>query len=771
MDQKKRDPSKKRGIHNWKEYLWVFMLFFSFFLIFFMVSSLTYWKVNRNTKEKLETEIAQSLNEVTEIWEHDTQRIYESGYKMLNNEAFSRLIPSQMQSDSRGTCTELINWMEMYQSTTSMYSDVSFLYYDDRYVITNQGMDEFPLYFNVRRVHENNKQQSWEELLQKSDSFQTLPMDTVTEKYSGIQKRWVLPVVLAKNINGHRVVLVTEVSADKLQEMFQEHSTNENQLFLCLDPDANVFFSTTEIELQEQEREQLNDLLDVSPMVMKNYQIGGTRYQLAAKTGALGLNYFMFTPISQLHREIFNTTQFMLLFFLMTMVLFFILTLIYTRRIYHPLRNVVQKLSLIQPENASGVEYIGKNFPEKLDQLCADNTTLLANQRTLIYKSFDEAVRSILRGKPVSANDMCLEYLARIGIDPENLTCFILQIDFCRSYYRDFSEQDRGLVKESLPVILSQLLSTAGFNVVQDTSNRCICFFSKEKHLQERLENAVQSIYMLFSFDAEYCRIKTGLASGCCKTSGDVRRVLLEAATALRQEPQQPMGQLCEYDASKMRLNLLFTPKERNQLVNYASTGEADKLFALLDKIIQDNKEAAVHEGLIQLLYSELYHIGYEILITAGWGKPERAEHIWQSVLCMEQKNDMHEPDVALKEFYKLCIHLTQENHAQDDTLESILSYVKQHFAEEIYLEKIAEALGIHPKYLSRIFKERTGVNLSEYVSLLRITKAKELLETSQKSVGEIGELVGFENRTTFFRSFKKMEGVSPNEYRKLSQK
>lgn len=103
--------------------------------------------------------------------------------------------------------------------------------------------------------------------------------------------------------------------------------------------------------------------------------------------------------------------------------------------------------------------------------------------------------------------------------------------------------------------------------------------------------------------------------------------------------------------------------------------------------------------------------------------------------------------------------------------LDQVLTYITGHFAEGIYLESIAQAVAIHPKYLSRIFKERTGVNLSEYISLVRITKAKEMLVASDRNVTEIGELVGFENRTTFFRTFKKLEGVSPNEYRRFARR
>ena len=69
---------------------------------------------------------------------------------------------------------------------------------------------------------------------------------------------------------------------------------------------------------------------------------------------------------------------------------------------------------------------------------------------------------------------------------------------------------------------------------------------------------------------------------------------------------------------------------------------------------------------------------------------------------------------------------------------------------------------------MSRLFKESMNWNLSDYINYVRIEKAKELLRTTNEPIDEIQELVGIPSRTTFLRVFKKFEGITPGQYRKL---
>ena len=92
--------------------------------------------------------------------------------------------------------------------------------------------------------------------------------------------------------------------------------------------------------------------------------------------------------------------------------------------------------------------------------------------------------------------------------------------------------------------------------------------------------------------------------------------------------------------------------------------------------------------------------------------------------------------------------------------------YVRKHYREKIYLEDVAEALGISPTYLSKLFKKETGQCLQDYINEERVFRAANLLIYSRLSLPEIAEYVHFPNQSYFGKIFKQVKHMTPKEYR-----
>lgn len=96
--------------------------------------------------------------------------------------------------------------------------------------------------------------------------------------------------------------------------------------------------------------------------------------------------------------------------------------------------------------------------------------------------------------------------------------------------------------------------------------------------------------------------------------------------------------------------------------------------------------------------------------------------------------------------------------------------YLAKHFMEDISLERTADMFHFHPSYFSVLFKQKTGVNFSDYILNLRIEHARKILEQSDRKIVEVSQEVGFRNSAYFIKMFKRKTGLSPNRYRQLAR-
>ena len=98
--------------------------------------------------------------------------------------------------------------------------------------------------------------------------------------------------------------------------------------------------------------------------------------------------------------------------------------------------------------------------------------------------------------------------------------------------------------------------------------------------------------------------------------------------------------------------------------------------------------------------------------------------------------------------------------------ISQIKSYILEHFSGPISLDVVAEHVFLSPVYVSRLFKQATGENFTDFITRVRIEKAKELLQHPDILVADVGQRVGYPNPRYFYRVFKHMTGYTPSGYR-----
>lgn len=96
-----------------------------------------------------------------------------------------------------------------------------------------------------------------------------------------------------------------------------------------------------------------------------------------------------------------------------------------------------------------------------------------------------------------------------------------------------------------------------------------------------------------------------------------------------------------------------------------------------------------------------------------------------------------------------------------------IIDYMQEHLEEEISLNILAEKFHLNAQYISQLFKSEIGVNFLAYLTNIRMENAKKLLISTSLSIAEISQKSGYADYRVFTKSFKKVEGVTPSQYRR----
>ena len=95
-------------------------------------------------------------------------------------------------------------------------------------------------------------------------------------------------------------------------------------------------------------------------------------------------------------------------------------------------------------------------------------------------------------------------------------------------------------------------------------------------------------------------------------------------------------------------------------------------------------------------------------------------------------------------------------------------TYIDEHFTEPITLDEVADIVGYSSSYFSSIFKDRVGMNFTDYVFEKRMEEAKLQLRDTTLTLTKICENVGYTDVKHFNKGFKKHTGITPTDYRKL---
>ena len=144
--------------------------------------------------------------------------------------------------------------------------------------------------------------------------------------------------------------------------------------------------------------------------------------------------------------------------------------------------------------------------------------------------------------------------------------------------------------------------------------------------------------------------------------------------------------------------------------------------------------------------------------------KPSKMDELHEALSAMKERLDKLPPDAAAGED-EPCL----DRHAGSFIVNQATAYIEEHYAQKLTLQEVADKCYVSQWHLSKLINKYTGNTFYELLNNVRIEKAKALLNDPKLKIGDIVEMVGYSDAAHFSRVFKRIVGVSANEYRNSS--
>lgn len=238
----------------------------------------------------------------------------------------------------------------------------------------------------------------------------------------------------------------------------------------------------------------------------------------------------------------------------------------------------------------------------------------------------------------------------------------------------------------------------------------------------------------------------------------------------------------------------LFYPKKKLIINSVWENNSSDERWmavrdelSQIDRLIMRGDYERVEEGLLGIISKLIEKCstvsqmeeGIDEILMLLKHLPEEARgdsdfnilfHDFRSKDYLLEYHTAEELKKRLNSLVSRLLNLVERQEAKDAVV-SIKKYIMRNYADPLNVTELAQKYGLNVSYLSTLFKERTGINLTAYIEGTRMEKAKVLLKDKEWSVTEVAMHTGYSSSNYFSKVFKKYTGVTPKEFKETERK
>jgi len=541
-------------------------------------------------------------------------------------------------------------------------------------------------------------------------------------------------------------ILYINIYSKYMSNMLRSQLINPNEAILILNHDNEIIVQSD--PSARYAMTQANDLIEASQKEDKQLnirEINGQNVMLLNHTSSYNdWTYTLIMPLSDFFRVSSYIQNIIIYVSLGTLIVGLLVALFVAINQYRPIKQIIAHLL-----HTSGTHELNGNAYAFINDTIKNMHVSVNALRMQVNKS---RLNQLLRGIIDDESNAEISHI----LHEEQSVVAAFQINELDMNESVFEQLEYAVVQSGLMTDYNVLITSYSKDIIVVVIN----FKTDENVVFERIELATSLLAGTFAFP-----IRVG-AGSIVRGLGQLHSSCEQALRALKHHFLTKEKSVVLYSSAVASMGEFRIPELYRQLVQAFEAHNVQEIHRLLDCIAVKLCKQSCRIESVELIIHQIMQLVTQKMMEA---EPKSGESMLVYKNVPEEfygKGDIFEALEWLKTFIADIFSLHVEENTNHILMQSVKSYIDTHYHEEISLELLSQKTFISATYISALFKKTFHIGVSEYVSELRMMKAKELLESSNLKVEEIAGKVGMTNSTYFITRFKRRFGMTPNQYK-----
>ncbi|GLI10443.1 hypothetical protein YDYSG_64760 [Paenibacillus tyrfis] len=570
------------------------------------------------------------------------------------------------------------------------------------------------------------------------------PAAVFSQKYMNLEQSLgrLIPVSV-KNALYRDVLFLVFLDGDKMARTL--HYSLDNPFFILDEQQKLIYASDPDAAAAAK---LLTFTEDASEMKL------GDHYLFQQKGKHTGFRYVTMVPIESISSELLRLNLILISLLAVTIGISVVTSVLFSVRLNYPVQRLLRTVHQYNDPGASA-DFRIREFELIGEQIGRMRRDLSDKNSLLRYYAFTDKLKRIHTKHP-DLNDT--------SFIQKPFTLILFQLRFLPRFMEETSlERERAtyFIREYIESYVKRSHSDAlTFQIDKDQ----ILTLAFSEHGQPVADDCLAGLKEVFDYDKDWCHFTIAVSGPSLPASEFA--AAYERALMLAGE-RQPLEETQIIRQSAVRPPYRLTAMQEQELQTKVRSGSFEPLrqWTLQQLEALRGREATVPE-LRRLLQQTA---GLALKAVEAAGLPLQAMPAERELLAdIEQCFTYAEAQSLLERLLGQAAEaIAASSENKDPVIEFVKRYTEEHLSEDVSLDLIADKLNLSRGYVSTYFKEKTGMNFSDYLHHVRIRHAQELLLDLELKIQDIALRLGYQNVNSFIRMFKRYSGMTPGEYRK----